>query len=119
MADTGPPERWVTIPQAAALLDKTERTIRRWVTDGDIPSQHVGRRLMVDVGARVAPETDPATLQKQVDLLRADVTHLQTLVDQLTGERDYLRSALAGALQLRQTAIEGPRRGWRWPWSKD
>ena len=28
---------WHTIPQAAVVMSVTERTIRKWITDGDLP----------------------------------------------------------------------------------
>lgn len=37
----------VSFPEAGALLDVCEHTIRRWVKDGKLPSHREGRRHLI------------------------------------------------------------------------
>lgn len=39
--------RWVTVPEAVELTGKSERTIRRWVADGRVPSQTANGTRMI------------------------------------------------------------------------
>jgi len=54
-------------------------------------------------------------LQTQIAALRAELDKCQALAEQLTGERDYLRQALAAALTLQQKAL--PERTGRTWWA--
>ena len=120
MSDTTDRERWVTVAEAATLLDKSARTIRRMVSDGRLSGQRVDRRIMVNVAPVLPSDDNIDNLRSEVDILRTRVAVLEQQVDMLTGERDYLRQALATALRLAQPAIEAPRRRRWWPpWGGD
>jgi len=59
-------------------------------------------------------------LEAQLATAESARAGLQALLDQVTGERDYLRQALATALALQHRAIEAPpARRWRWPWQRE
>jgi len=130
-ADTHP---WHTLSEAARLTGKSERTIRRKVAGGRLTTKREGDVLWVDLTGipLLSPDKLAATpdtsdilaerdrLAAERDRLAAEVAHLSQRVDDLTGERDYLRSALATSLSLQQRAIEAPAPGrWRWPWQRD
>jgi excisionase family DNA binding protein len=110
--DTSAGQEWVTVKEAAALLSKSDRTIRRMASDGRLTKRREGARLLVKVPDTLGQESDTVISVSEVESLRAEVDRLRTKVDMLTDERDYLRSALATALQLRQAALEAPRRSW-------
>lgn len=117
MAVTGGKENWQPIGEAGRLVGKSARTLRRWVSAGKLQSQDRDGRLWVEVSKYVPVDTTFDGLQSQVDILRAEVDKLTALNEQVTGERDYLRGALAQALRLQQVAIDAPgTRRWRWPW---
>jgi len=108
---------WVSISEAAGVLSVSERTVRRRIDRGELESKRDGRRLLVNVAGVVSSEVDTVT---EITRLRAEVDKLAALVDNLTGERDYLRSALASALQLQTRAIEAPKdRQWWQFWRSD
>jgi len=125
---------WHTIPGAARLMGKSERTIRRKIAAGRLTTKHEGDALLVDLTGipllspdelAAAPDTadilaERDRLAAERDRLTAEVAHLSQRVDDLTGERDYLRQALATSLALQQRAIEAPpARRWRWPWQRE
>ncbi len=125
---TGDSQQWVTVPEAGRLLNKSERTIHRWVSSGRLPSRKESGRLLVDV-SDVLPVTgvsDPSSmavlrskvtdLQGQVDILQSEVDNLRDLVDRQDREIEFLRQAHAAALRLQQVAIEQPKRSWWPPW---
>jgi len=120
VSDTGDRERWCTIQEAAGQLGKSERTVRRMVSANKLAYKRDGRRLLVNLAGVVPAETDRVDMTVEVARLQAQVDKLTVLVDQLTGERDYLRSALASALRLQQAAIEAPKaRQWWQFWRSD
>jgi len=47
------PEVWVTVREAAHRLDKSQRTIRRWIADNDIPVDRTQHPMRVDIGGRL------------------------------------------------------------------
>jgi len=51
---------YVPLARAAAQLDVTEATVRRWIRDGELPGYYIGRRLYVkpkDVAKLARPVT--------------------------------------------------------------
>jgi excisionase family DNA binding protein len=122
MSDIEPSERWVSVAEAAAALDKSDRTIRRMVADGRLTSRKEGARLFVNL-ADVLPAgadalSDVSSQDVTIVSLRAEVDKLQALNSQLSDERDFLRSALASAMTK---ALEPPRERpwWRFWGSED
>lgn len=102
--------RWVTITQAVGEIQKTERTIRRWVTIGKIPSRREGRKLFVGLPAiEKVEQAEPEPLQ-DTETLKARLDAQQALIEQLTGERDYLRQILAASVTQQKLIQSSPRR---------
>ena len=128
----------VTVTEAARRFGKSLRTIRRWMVEGrlvvvdtpvgkmvdlsgfakpseDVPPDATGTAQLP--GATPAPEL--AALELQIVRLQGEVEKLNALVQQLTGERDYLRQALAAAmgtqkmiLAERSVAVQQVSRPW-------
>lgn len=121
MTDLPDNEHWLPVAEAGRLLDKSPRTLRRWVTAGKLESQERDGRLWVEVSEYIPRDTTIDDLKSRVDILRSEVDKLTALNEQVTGERDYLRGALAQALRMQQVAIQEPggRRSWWPPWKSD
>jgi excisionase family DNA binding protein len=49
------PRPWLPLPEAAALLDVSERTVRREVERGRLAHRRVGRRLLIAAEAITGP----------------------------------------------------------------
>lgn len=130
-----PPDKWVTISEAVGLLSLSERTIRRYVADGNLSSRRERGRLWVNLAdilpAPATPTPDTPDSPAKVAKLQAEIDRLQALLQAATEDRDYLRQALATALTTQQKLIEATlptplrqaqdvaaRPRWRWPWSK-
>ena len=115
-------EQWLTIKAAAEALGRPQRTIRRWASDGRLPSDRSGPLILVDIAA-----TGPATTAKvtatadEVTALQAEIERLRAVLAEVRSERDYLRQAHAASMQnvarLTERASE-PRRRFRWPWAR-
>jgi len=130
-------EQWVTIAAAAEALSRSERTIRRWASDGRLPADRSGPVILVDVAGQVsdtmaaAPDmagqvADAVTpeieaLRAKVVTLQAEVRRLGDVLAEVRSERDYLRQAHAASMQnvalLTERAEDQPRR-FRWPWQR-
>ena len=97
---------WLSVSQAAIRLGKSERTIRRYIDIGRLPIDRTRTPFCVDIGGEVLPQAGgPDTT--------GEVARLQELLDEVRGERDYLRQALATALSTRKLiAAPGARRWW-------
>jgi hypothetical protein len=114
----------VTVTEAARRFGKSLRTIRRWMVEGrlvvvdtpvgkmvdlsgfakpgeDVPPDATGTAKLP--GATPAPEL--AALELQVTRLQGEVEKLNVLAQQLTGERDYLRQALAAAMGMQKMIL--------------
>ncbi|MCC7352148.1 MAG: helix-turn-helix domain-containing protein [Anaerolineae bacterium] len=101
----------VTVAEAARRFGKSPRTIRRWLAEGRLPVAETPVGKMVDLSGFARPgeerpaartdgqkSPDVAALELQVARLQGEVAKLDALVQQATGERDYLRQALTAAL---------------------
>lgn len=101
---------WVTIAEAAARLEVSDRTIRRRVRDGELTSRkHKGRVLILladDTMKRAGGDGEP------------DMAALADIVRRQDAEIQYLRGALAQALALQRPQLAAPARPWRWPWQR-
>lgn len=110
-------DKWLTVTEAAAALGVSERTVWRRVKAGkvEIDRTHTPHTVKVsdadiDAGTpgtdELARLTDTVTdLERKVDRLATENAALdarnellERLLDQVTEERDYLRSANAAAL---------------------
>lgn len=123
---TRPPDKWVTISEAVGLLSLSERTIRRYVADGSLSSRRERGRLWVNLADILpalpempgTPDTPGITGKADQDC-QAEVRRLSDLLEEVRGERDYLRQlhAMSQAKLIEATASESKPRRWRWPWS--
>lgn len=127
----------VTVAEAARRFGKSPRTIRRWIVDGRLPAIDTPTGKMVDLSGFARPgeegasdgiggEKGPATaaLELEVVRLQGEVAKLDAVVQQMTGERDYLRQALAAALGTQKmllaerAAAARPLRPWWKFWAR-
>jgi hypothetical protein len=120
------PDNWVTISEAVGLTGKSERTIRRYIADGSLSNRRERGRLLVNLTDILASESatpeSPGITGKAEQDCQAEVRRLSDLLEEVRGERDYLRQlhAMSQAKLIEATASETkPRPRWRWPWSKD
>jgi len=116
---------WTSVAEAARLLRKSERTIRRWVSANKLPCKdNTGQKLvglapeLVEASASAGQKTDMsdmARLREEAARLRTENEKLSTIVRQLSEERDYLRQALAVALSNQRLLVERipKRQPWR------
>lgn len=124
------PEQWVTVREASVTLNRTRRTIRRWVAQGRLKIDKSQYPAQVDIAEHLRPlepdaVTPPVTvdsLQSQVTVLTVEVDRLRELLAEARRERDDWKQAhymsLANVQQLTERAGERPRR-WRWPWQRE
>jgi len=92
-------ERWITIVEAVAYFDRSDRTLRRWIKTGQISSKKVGGRVLVKVyDTESARESDRPGQAADVSALNAEVARLKEMLTETQTDRDYLRQALAAAL---------------------
>ncbi len=108
--------QWVTIPEASALLSKSERTIYRWVSANRLTVRDTPEGKLVDVsdeitlpGARPSDVSDSDTQTAEMAKLQSDNDRLSDRVSQMTDERDYLRQQvdrLEGLLESQNVIIQ-------------
>jgi len=112
-------DRWVTISEATSLLGKSDRTIRRYVSDGSMPSRKKGGRVYVNVLGFPIVEPEPDT-ESEFDIkeLKAEVDRLRALLKEVSGERDYLRQLVAVTF-TEQKRLEPGRRPWWQFWKTE
>ena len=48
--NTDPPQRLLTIKDAAAVLQVSDKTVRRWIDAGDLVAHRIGRQWRVSQG---------------------------------------------------------------------
>ena len=124
--------RQVSLDDAAHILNLSRRTVQRRLADGSLTGQKVAGRWLVDVpddtvisqegdtGTVVALQAQVTQLSQERDGLARDRGEMARQIEALTGERDYLRSALAAALTLQQKALPAPReRPWWQFWKRE
>lgn len=50
---------YLTVKEVAAILKVSEQTVRKWVAIGEIPGEHVGRRIRISkqqLDERLSPD---------------------------------------------------------------
>jgi len=114
---------WVTVTEAVKLLGKSERTIRRWMAKGRLPSRSEGRSVLVDVtGERQAQRHDTPVIEPDTDRLEElseSIKKLYSRVQRLTKERDRLKADLEmlaiqrDTLEVRLQETQEERDQWR------
>ena len=119
--------RWLVVAEAAAILGISPRSVRRWVAEGALQADRTKRPYLVFVTGQRLAEAGPRpatpdmtdTVATELEALRAENDRKNERIRELTGERDYLRNALAAALMPTQRLLEArPGRRWRWPWQR-
>ena len=115
--------RWVRAADAARILNVSERTVRRWATEGRLRVDRSVRPYLVMVTGQMAdvrrqPTGVADAMATELEGLRAENDRLRERIRELVQERDYLRM-LAGTLATgQQKMIEATPRRWRWPWQR-
>ena len=109
MVDTG--GHFVKVKEAAEILGVSERTIRRRIKSGQLESEKRGQFVYVNVRTQV--DTDG----QSVHALKDEIDHLKTLLDEVRGERDYLRQLVA-VVYTEQKRLESGSPWWKF-WEKD
>jgi hypothetical protein len=109
--------RWVTIADAARLLGKNERTIRRMMASGRLANDRTGPLIRVDIGPHMTGEVSGL----DVTVLVAENERLKAVLEEIRAERDYLRQVHAMALTLTKQieALRTERRAWWRFWEAD
>ena len=127
--------QWRTLAEAISITGRSERTLRRWASADKIPAKRDDDGgLLVDVtdiepkpsrtraevadipGVADKPQAEAAEVtawRTKAETAERDLAETRRQVADLTGERDYLRSALAAALSSPQRALPAPRKR---PW---
>jgi len=121
--------KWLTIPEAAAALGKSQRTIQRMISTHRLPTMRRAGRVLVGVGGDIPPESDiiladQLTVRDKVARLQAELDRVKATLAAVISERDYLRAALereqtvtlATLTTTRQ--IDAPRGSGDRPWWK-
>ena len=110
-------DEWMTVPDAARLLGKSERTIRRWIDAGKLDTDRIGPRLLVQVPGEMADKGQAMPSDKvTIAVLEARVQALEQFVQQLTVDKEaWMRQAQVLAAGGSRQLDDGRRR-FRWPW---
>ena len=133
--------RWETVSRAAEILNKSERTIRRWIAADKIPHKKSPSGIVIDISELVTtdfeqepaePDMPPVDNELLIRLARLEAEN-----ELLREDRDYLRQALAAAMETTQnlitagtpeddtkttktkTSTEDKKRRWYWPFGND
>ena len=110
--DTGKREQWATVSEAAAILNRSERTIRRWITAGKVAVDRTGPTIRIDI-ARLVPVGAAtargmplhAEIVGEADLLKAELERLREQLEDTRAERDRLWQALADSQALARALV--------------
>lgn len=107
--------KWVTIQDAAHLLDKSERTVWRWAKNGRLPINREVSPCVVDVSAQLAGTTDivpveAERLTPELSQLRADNEALREQVEGLQVDNEALTEQLTGLTEEVTRLISGANR---------
>lgn len=92
------PGRWITVTEAIGIFGVSERTIRRRIATGLLPTKHEGNRVLIYLYDKSPEESQAAPGSMSGDNLEAEVRRLTGLLSQVESERDFLRQALAAAM---------------------
>ena len=90
---------WVTVAEAAQLLNRSQRTIWRYVADGRLTANRDSSPVLVDIWHEIqdtpsrVPRDSVGELRAEVMRLTAEVDKLTTINDMLTEDRDLWRKA--------------------------
>jgi excisionase family DNA binding protein len=105
-------EEYVTIPEAAQLLQVHPSSIRRWIDAGDLPAHRVGQRRVLVKRADLANLITPARVEPKLSQAETQgdaLDHAERLViPKLTPEEQ--RQALEALERARKHAAELLRR---------
>lgn len=128
---------WVTVKEASELLNRTDRSIRRWIAkggpQGKLPVDRTQKPLLVDISAYYEEPREP------IDSTPGTVEGLRIAYQAAINERDYLRQRLEEAderIRHEQDSVRmltgiidrrdqllldapRPRRRIRWPWQRN
>lgn len=92
------PGRWITVTEAIGIFGVSERTIRRRIATGLLPTKHEGNRVLIYLYDTAPDEGQAGAGNVSGGNLEAEVRRLTGILSQVEGERDYLRQALAAAM---------------------
>ncbi len=101
-SDAGQVDTWVTLAEAASILSRSEKTLRRWITSGDLDKEAV-RREETTGGFRYMLRR--ADVEKLVGAKGQRSAHRPDLVkffDEVTGHGRRARSDAPDAAQRRR-----------------
>ena len=99
---------WLTVTQARQVLGKSERTIRRWVSDGKLQSRQgdSGVEVLVegtgtDTGVEdVTPQVMPVDLQAEAQRLKAELDRRDRQIEELQNDKRHLQERAERLEQL-------------------
>lgn len=110
--------KWVTVAQAADMLDMSERSVRRHVADGRLESRLEGNRRLV----MVDPDSDNVVttgmtvtdrgamikwLQSELEERNKQIERLQEEIRQNQARADAIVMRLADELEAQRNILEG------------
>jgi hypothetical protein len=100
--------QWVTVAEYSRIVGISERTLRRHIAAGKLEAQQSDRGLLLkapEVAGRIDRQ-EPVTAGQAPDMelltTRAEIGKLSALLEQVSGERDYLRGQLDKAASERE-----------------
>ena len=90
--DTG---KWMAVSQAQQALEKSERTIRRWIDSGKLQSRQGsnGVEVLVEDAATKtgAGQATPDALQVEIDRLRTELEERDRHISELQADKRHLQ----------------------------
>jgi excisionase family DNA binding protein len=102
-------EEYVTVPEAAKLLQVHSSTIRRWIDSGELPAHRVGQRRVLVKRTDLAKLITPARIEQEK---RGDMSHTEPLViPKLTPEQQRQGLAAVARAKKRQAEMLAKRGG--------
>ncbi len=121
------PSQWPTVSEAVGILNLSERTIRRYIANGKLPTCKVKGKLRVKIsGTKPAMPDTPDNLQAEIKHLEAEIKRLKSLLEEVKEDRNHLRQINAALLSNQQLLIKAtttttetkkPKK-WTWPWPR-
>lgn len=97
---------WVTVDEAQRILGVSQRTVYRWISNGQLTSEKRGKSTFVLIDESQDTADSSSQLADKVAALEAELKTKNHYIEHLESEVDYLRQGLAATLSQNQKLIE-------------